>query len=75
MRNVVLGSIKPCRAAVAAAKAMPPSTKMAWQMQGPVHGVSSLNCSMLRPNRTQGQNSPVLPVADKAKEIRIINYA
>lgn len=44
-------------------------------MHGPVHGVSSLTCSTLRPNRTHGQNSPVLPIADKKIEaFQTINH-
>jgi hypothetical protein len=48
----------PWNMAVAKAKAIPPSTKIAWQVQGPVQGVSSLILSTLRPNRTHGQNKP-----------------
>lgn len=65
MRNVVLGSIIPCSAAVAATTARPPSTKMAWQMHGPVQGVSSLSCSTLRPNKMHGQRRPVQPIVEK----------
>ena len=56
MRNDVPGSMKPLKIAVAVARAMPPSTKMAWQTHGPVQGVSSCKVSTLRPNKTQGQN-------------------
>lgn len=70
MRNVVLGSIIPCSTAVAATTARPPSTKTAWQMHGPVHGVSSLNCSTLRPNKTHGQKSPVQPTVEN----KILNF-
>lgn len=64
IRNEVLGST-PWKIAVPAATAMPPSTKTAWQMHGVVHGTSSLKFSILRPNWTQGQNSPVKPVKVK----------
>lgn len=60
IRNEVLGS-KPWKTAIAAARAIPPSTQTAWQTQGVVQGVSSLKFSILRPNRTHGQNSPVQP--------------
>ena len=61
IRNDVPGSMIPFKTAVAVARAMPPSIKMAWQMHGPVQGVSSCKLSTLRPNNTQGQNSPVKP--------------
>lgn len=67
MRQVVPGSTTPFRAHVAVASARPPSTKMAWQMHGPFHGVSSLTCSTLRPNKTHGQNSPVQPTVHEKR--------
>lgn len=48
--------------AVPAARAIPPSTQMAWHKHGLVQVISSLNLSTLRPNRTHGQNSPIKPV-------------
>ena len=71
MRHTVPGSIAgkmEVAAAVAIAREMPPSIQMAWQMHGPVQGVSSFNLSTLRPNNTQGQNSPVKP----AKKVEIM---
>lgn len=60
-RKADFGS-KPCKIAAAAATAMPPSTKMAWQRHALFQGTSSLKLSKLRPNRTHGQNSPAKPV-------------
>jgi hypothetical protein len=51
----------PWNIAVRIASAMPPSTQTAWQVQGVVHGISSLRAWTFRPNSTQGQNSPVQP--------------
>lgn len=69
MRNDVLGSI-PWKAAIAVASAMPPSTKIAWQTQGVVQGVSSLRFSMFRPNKTQGQKRPIQPVEKNKSQMR-----
>lgn len=66
MRKDVPGSI-PWHTAVATARAMPPSTKIAWQTQGVVQGVSSLRLSTLRPNKTHGQKSPVQPIEVRYK--------
>ena len=69
MRND--GSIQP-KTVVAAASTIPPSTQMAWHMHGVVQGVSSLKLSMLRPNKTHGQNSPVKPLKEGHEKFDII---
>lgn len=71
MRNVVFGSMQ-WSAAVAVAKAMPPSTNIAWQTHGLVQSISSsLKLSTLRPNKTHGQNSPVQQLCGSSAQPKI----
>ena len=65
----MLGSI-PGNITVRIANAMPPSTQTAWQVQGVVHGISSLRASTLCPNSTQGKNDPVQPKNREGKQFR-----
>lgn len=60
-RQAVSGSI-PLHAAVAMARAIPPSMHTAWLMHALLSGMSSFKVATFRPKSTQGQNNPVRPI-------------